>query len=537
MKQKFWEKNRYSNMVLALLMILSIVIAVFVYMTGGTTKVYTHFMYIPIVIAASIYGKKKGLFIAVSCDLLIGPFMPLNVEEHIPQQTINWIIRMCIFGVVALMIGFFSDNNKKNRIRITTLLTHNENTGFKNIEAIKSEDAVDGIQKTIVVFSIKGIQDTMILFGHFFENEIIREISVKLSKILSKYKNVEIYQNYGMQFVLKISKLDRDLEDINKEEMIINEIKDLDKSILSIDNIPIYLEVRMGIAEIEGDVSTYEGIRQAQIAYSYIQTNDLKEYRFDLKLEDYYKNIMNIAGSFSNAISNHEIGVAYQKIVSSKDEKVHSAELLARWEKEDGVYLSPNLFIPIVEKTELIQELTKYIIIRAIEFLQKSEGRNIIVSINFSKRDFSNECIDFLLDSIEKSGVNPSNIQIEVIERNLADVANLNNHLNRLRIHRVKIALDDFGTDYSSYQYLSELTLDTVKLDKSLIFNIHKSEMSRRLVKSIVRFCSESGIKTVAEGVETKEIADVCKEIGIDYLQGYYFHMPEMLNTYLADEI
>ena len=68
MKQKFWEKNRYSNMVLALLMILSIVIAVFVYMTGGTTKVYTHFMYIPIVIAASIYGKKKGLFIAVSCD-------------------------------------------------------------------------------------------------------------------------------------------------------------------------------------------------------------------------------------------------------------------------------------------------------------------------------------------------------------------------------------------------------------------------------------------------------------------------------------
>ncbi|MGB4660215.1 MAG: EAL domain-containing protein [Mobilitalea sp.] len=531
MKEKFMVKRRNKHMVLALLMLLAIAIAVLVYMMGGTTKVYTHFMYIPIVIAASLYGKKEGLFIAVYSDILIGPFMPQNVEQQIPQQTVNWIIRMCIFGVVALIIGFFSDYNRKNQKRITTILTHNENTGLKNVEAIKNEDAIDGISKTIVVFSIKGIQDTMILFGYFFENKITCEISAMLSEILSKYKNAEIYQYYGMQFVLKISKEDGMAEDKRKEaELLINEIKDLDKSVMIVDNIPIYLEVRMGIVETEGDVSTYEGIRQAQIAYSYTQANELKESRFNGRLEEYYKNILDIAGGFSDAISNRKIGVAYQNIVSSKDGKVHSTELLARWKKEDGSYISPVLFIPIVEKTELIQELTKYMIIHAIEFLQKTEERNTTVSINFSKRDFENESIDFLLDSIEKSGVNPSCLQIEVIERNLTDVSNLNSHLERLRKHHVKIALDDFGTDYSSYQYLSELHLDTVKLDKSLIYNIHKRETSRRLVKSIVQFCEESGIKTVAEGVETKEIADTCREIGIDYLQGYYFHMPEMLN-------
>jgi len=529
MKKKLLTKYRHGNVVFVLLMILTIAITVFVYMTGGTTRVYAHFMYIPIALTASLYGKKKGLFIAVFGAILIGPFMPLNVEEQISQNTVNWVIRMCIFGVVALIIGLFSDYNRENRKRITTLLTHNEKTGLKNIEAIKSENAVDGIRKTILVFSIKGIQDTMMLFGYFFENKITCEIAGMLSEILSKYKNAEIYQYYGMQFVIKISQEDENGKDKRKEEeLLLCEIRELDKLVIFIDNIPIHLEVRMGITETEGSVSTYEGIRQAQIAYSYTQTDELKEYRFDQKMEEHFKDILNIAGGFSDAVSNQKIRVAYQNIVSSKDGTVHSTELLARWEKEDGVFISPNLFIPIVEKTELIQELTKYIITCAIELLKKNEERNIIVSINFSKKDFANESIDFLLDSIEKSGVNPSCIQIEVIERNLADISNLNVHFKRLRMHHIKIALDDFGTDYSSYRYLSELTLDTIKLDKSLIYNIHQSEKSRRLVESIVQFCGESGITTVAEGVETKEIADTCKEIGIDYLQGYYFHMPEM---------
>ena len=220
--------------------------------------------------------------------------------------------------------------------------------------------------------------------------------------------------------------------------------------------------------------------------------------------------------------------MAFQNIVSSSDEQRSSVELLVRWQKDDGTFISPNTFIPIIENTELIQYLTKYIITCAIQFIKVHSKEDLTVSINFSKMDFENESIDFLIKSIVEEGINPSCIQVEVIERNLINIKHLDIHINRLREHGIKIALDDFGTEYSSYQFLSELMLDTVKLDKSLIYNIHMNQRSERLVRSIVNFCTECGIQTVAEGVETEEIANVCKEIGIDHLQGFYYHRPEL---------
>ena len=480
---------------------------------------YTHFMYIPIVIASSILGKKRGLLIALTGGLLIGPFLPQDVARQIPQQTINWFLRMCIFVIVAMIIGYLSDYHRKNRKRITEMLTHDEKTGLKNIEAVKNEDLMDGKAKTIVLFSIKGIQDTMSLFGYFFESKIICELASILKNKFAKCPNVELYQYLGTQFVLKIGE---------ETKQVIQEIQDIDKSILTIDNIPIYLEVRMGIAKLSGDVTTFEGIRQAQVAYSYAQMNKLKAYSYDPSIDEYFKDIQNVAGAFSDAISNQKIGVAFQNIVSSSDEQRNSVELLVRWQKDDGTFISPNTFIPIIENTELIQDLTKYIITCAIQFIQDNNKEDLIVSINFSKMDFENESIDYLIKSIVEEGVNPSCIQVEVIERNLIDIKHLDAHINKLREHGIKIALDDFGTEYSSYQFLSELMLDTVKLDKSLIYNIHMNQRSGRLVRSIVNFCTECGIQTVAEGVETEEIANVCKEIGIDHLQGFYYHRPEL---------
>lgn len=529
MKQEFFAKIKNGNMIMVLSMILSVAIMVLVYMTGGTPNVYAHLMYIPIAIIASVYGKKKGLIMAIVGGLLVGPFMPFDATGNSYQHPFEWTMRLLMFVVVAIIIGVFSDYDRLNKKRILAILTHNESTGLKNIEAIKNEIDINGIPRTIAVFSIKGFQDTMILFGYIFENEIINEIVEKLNKILEQYDCAEIYQYYGMQFMLKITNEDED--GYVKADEIIKAIKDLDRTILVADNIPIYLEVRMGYTQLDENGSTYEGVRQALIAYSYAKANALKEQKFDKELEEFYKNILNIAGGFSEAISSQKIGAAYQKIVKAVDESIYSVELLARWKKTNGEFISPDLFIPIVEKTELIHELTKYMITRAIELLKLYENENWVVSINFSKKDFSNEIIDFLIDIIDKSQVDSSRIQIEVIERNLADINNLHIYMDRLRNHKIRIALDDFGTGYSSYQYLCELPIDTVKIDKSLICNIDKSATSKSLVDSIVKFCSYNEIRTVAEGVETKEIAEICKEIGIDYLQGYYYYRPEMFEN------
>lgn len=515
-----------NNVVFVLSLVLSVGIMLLVYMTGGTPNVYAHFMYIPAVIVAAVYGKKRGILIGVIGGILIGPFMPFSGGEGSIQKPSDWIVRLILFAGMGLIVGIFSDYDRYNKKRMNDMLTHNENTGLKNIEAMKNEKDFEGATGRIVSFSIKGIQDTMTLFGYAFENRITQNIAEKLKKILEKYPDAEIYQQAGMRFVLK----ECSREDYDDCESLISEIEELDKSILIVDNIPIYLEVKMGIAVLDGEKSIYEGLRQASIAYSFAEANGLKRRIFDSNVEEYYQSILSIAGGFSDAIKKHKISAAYQNVVRAGDETSYGVELLTRWEKENGVFISPALFIPIVEKTELIQELTKYIIETAISFIKSAGDKSPVVSINFSKKDFCREIIDYLVNRIEEEAVDPSQIQVEVIERNLADVNDLNACLEILRNNRIRIALDDFGTDYSSYQYLSELPLDAIKIDRSLIRNIDRNETSRRLVKSLVDFCGETGIKTVAEGVETKEIAEVCRNIGVDYMQGFYFHRPEMIS-------
>lgn len=525
MKQGFMTKLIKNNMILIFAYALSIVIMVLVYMTGGTTKVYSHLMYVPIAAVSSAYGKRKGIFHAALSALLLGPFMPLNVNMKIAQEPINWITRLLIFIIVSLIIGFFSDYNRKHRDLITSLLTHDVNTGLKNLEAIKHEDGTDESDKTIVALIIKNFDEMMSFFGYIFSNQITLKIANKLSETLKQYNNVELYKYSGMQFVLKITNSSTGAD----ADEIIAAIAGLNKSVLVVESIPIYLELQMGITSISGSTSTFEGLRQAFIAYSYAKSNDLKSSNFELTLESHYKSILDIAGGFSAALASHSIDAAYQRVVSAKTDETHSVELLARWKKEDGEYIRPDLFIPIIEKTELIKELTKYIISRAIEFLKVHSKDDWIVSINFSLKDFTADSIEYLFRAIEAANINPGRIQIEVIERTLADVKDLNQYLVLLREHNIKIALDDFGTGYSSYQYLGELPIDVIKIDKSIIFKIDKNEASRSLAKSIVNFCAENKIITVAEGVETKEIADVCKEIGIDYLQGFYYHRPQII--------
>lgn len=526
MKHKLFINLKMNKVILLSAYLISIIVMIFVYMTGGTTKVYAHLMYIPIAAVSSIYGKKNGIIHAFISGLLLGPFMPLNVSKNIFQEPLNWILRLIIFLTVAFIIGFFSDYNRKHREQITSLLTHDANTGLKNIEAIMHGNNSNSCAETIVLFTVNGFGETMNFFGYAFSNQITNKIAEQLEKILNKYSNVQLYHYSGMQFVLEIRD---DSSEVNSDE-IISAMEELNKSNLVVNGIPIYLEIQMGIAKTaDKNISTFNGVRRALIAYSYARTNNLKSSIFEPSLEEHYRNILNIASGFSEALACHNIKAAYQEILSAETDEPCCIELLARWTKKDGSAIRPDVFIPVIERTELIHELTKYMISRAIDFLKLHSSDNWIVSINFSLKDFSTDNLNYLFQTIEASKVDPERIQIEVVERTIANVRDLFKYLIMLKNHKIKIALDDFGTGYSSYHYLSEIPIDTIKIDKSIICSIDINGTTKSLVKSIVDFCVENEIKTVAEGIETKEISDTCKEIGIDYLQGYYYHKPEIM--------
>lgn len=517
-----WKDNHYLFIIACFL---SILVAVAVYLTGGTAKVYAHLMYVPIAVVSSVYGRKRAVFHAVICSLLLGPFMPLNLSLGIAQAPINWIMRLVMFILISYIIGFFSDYNQKQADHVTMILTHNMATGLKNVAAIKNEVEQEMSNRTIAVVKVKGISSTINIFGYNFRNEIMKSLAVRIEELIIDYENVDLYYYSELKFAIKIKESHDGIDD----KTILENITSMNNSILSVKNIPIYIEIQMGIAHIDGATSTYEGLRRALIACSNAELKHVKMVEFNNGLESYYKSVFEVANQFSEALTNHYVRAAFQQVVSAETEEIHAVEMLARWKKEDGTLIRPDFFIPIIEKTELIHELTKHMISQAMEFLSFSENETYSVSINFSQKDFSEECIEYLIESANKLHIDPSRIQIEVIERTLANVKDLSKYLNMLKEHNIKIALDDFGTGYSSYYYASELPIDVIKIDKTFIQNLSKNTNTRSLVESVVKYCVSNNIKTVAEGVETKEIADICKRIGFDYLQGYYYHKPQMM--------
>ena len=174
-------------------------------------------------------------------------------------------------------------------------------------------------------------------------------------------------------------------------------------------------------------------------------------------------------------------------------------------------------------------ENSKYLDIIDLLLLEKIEkiikNKNIKLSFNLSKNSFKNrETISKILEIGEKY---PYKLQIELIERTLIDdVKYTKDILNKFKKSNILIALDDFGTGYSSLSYLREFPIDILKIDMSFIKSMMENDIDLKLVKSIINLSKELNIKTIAEGVETKEQYSILKTFNCDYIQGYYFYKP-----------
>lgn len=265
--------------------ILSVMISAFVFFTGGTTMVYANLMYIPIALISSTNGKKVGVLHAIFSALLVGPYMPLDTSLNLSQAPINWIIRMIIYTTIAFIIGFFADYNKRNKEYITNLLTHDMVTNFKNIEALKREERSSSNPRTIITLSVREYEEILSFFGYSFTNNAILKVSQKLREVLKTHNNIDLYKYDGMEFILIIN---HDENNINTDE-IVRILEGFNKLTIKVDNIPIYIEIIIGMTKIGANVSVFEGLRQALLALRYAVDNDIKFTHYNDSIDIHYK--------------------------------------------------------------------------------------------------------------------------------------------------------------------------------------------------------------------------------------------------------
>ena len=247
---------------------------------------------------------------------------------------------------------------------------------------------------------------------------------------------------------------------------------------------------------------------------------------FDESMDESVRFRRRIEGGLSQAIALGELSLAYQPIVSGHDAEVVGFEALLRWKTEEFGPISPALFIPIAEESNLIHELGDWVLDEALKVLADWPGQ--YVSINFSPRQFRRQnFVPYVMERVQRAGIAPGRVQIEITETAIFDNAErAADTLYKLRQMGFRIALDDFGTGYSSLYNIRKFALDCLKIDKSFIDGMGRERESAAIVQSIVHLGKALGLGVVAEGVETEAQVQALRVAGASHLQGYYFSRP-----------
>ena len=234
----------------------------------------------------------------------------------------------------------------------------------------------------------------------------------------------------------------------------------------------------------------------------------------------------------SRAISGDDIFVEYQPQVETRTGQIVSCEALIRWHHPKEGLIGPASFVPLVESSGAMGELTIWLITQIcndfrnsfVEFRQASNSnKELSVSVNLSPAQLQDKNILLAIDQIIcNESLKPENFIFEITERTLiADPISGHDGVNWLHSHGYKVALDDFGTGYSSLSYLHRFPLDEIKLDGSFIKDVKVSKASRTIVKSVVELAHSLGLMVTAEGVELESQLEFLQEIGCDQWQGF----------------
>lgn len=244
-----------------------------------------------------------------------------------------------------------------------------------------------------------------------------------------------------------------------------------------------------------------------------------------------------ITDAMEKALENGEFLVYYQPKYSLNDDRMSGAEALVRWVHPEWGFMNPGEFIPLFEKNGFIPRLDKYIweqvCIKLREWKEKGYGL-LPVSVNISRADvYHLDLADTLLTITQKYGVNPELLHLEITESAYADNPNqIIATVDNLRKLGFIVEMDDFGSGYSSLNMLNQMEIDVLKLDMEFIRNEMTKPSNQSILRFVVGMAHWMNLSVVAEGVESKAQVDRLREIGCDYVQGYYFAKPMPVNEF-----
>lgn len=483
---------------------------------------------IPILFITANNLDSEHIFMGYSVgaiDYILKPFDPLILKSKVERFVELYVLNQKIIVQSEIL----EEKNKMiEHIAYHDGLTNLPNRRMfhdvmiQNLQNAKAKNETLGLMY-LDLDRFKSVNDSL---GHLMGDRLLQQVSKRLLSVMRDKDFVA--RLGGDEFVIVLSNSDRE-QCLEIAEMLLNSFK----TPFHIDSFEFYITTCIGLS-----IFPYDGedsntlMRNADAALYRAKEqgkNEYKVYHSGMNIESYRKFLMQ--NELRKAIELDQFTLVYQPRIDLMTEKVVNAEALIRWNHPNWGVVKPDVFIPIAEESNLIFEIDKWVLKKVCEQINswKKSLQPFKVSVNFSAQHFlQRNLIKQIKEILDDFKIDPLMLEFEITETALLQNEEIvKQTLQQIKDLNIQISLDDYGTGYSSINYLREFPFDTIKIDRSYIQEITKKEKnSRIIVESIITLVKKLGIHVVAEGVETEEQLNFLKTLQCNEVQGYIFSRP-----------
>jgi len=382
------------------------------------------------------------------------------------------------------------------------------------------QEDLKGGEQSIIYINIDHFEFVNMTYGMGKANKLLRETANKLKRFLPR--NATLYHITADEYVVLLTEPSQ-----NQAILLAQQMQTLFKeSAVEFDGHTQYIVFSIGIDSGIGK-KLFINAKAASKEARYYSGNQIVMYNPDSAYMRDQRDSLYWVGVLQKAFDEDRIFTYYQPIISNDSTGTRHYEVLCRLMDTNNKLVDANKFIHSAKQVGLITQITKSVIDRAFKLFSANEYD---FSINISMHDLHENYLLKLLEyKCKLYNISPKRVYLEIVEDIIVCKSeSIDMQIVDLKRSGFQVIVDDFGTDKSAYNRMFELEAEYIKIDGSFIKELSKDKSHQLIVKSIVDFAKKSGIKTIAEHVESQEIQDIVKALGVDYSQGYFVGKPAL---------
>uniref|UniRef100_UPI00398366D8 EAL domain-containing protein n=1 Tax=Gaiella sp. TaxID=2663207 RepID=UPI00398366D8 len=390
-------------------------------------------------------------------------------------------------------------------------------------QAIAAGDS-DGSELALLMIDLDHFKEINDSLGHHYGDLLLVELARRFRSVVRHTDTIARLggDEFGM-LVPKLTGTERDLEPA------LDRILAAFKEPFQINGVPLHVEASVGIARHPAHGRNVDVLLQrADVAMYVAKENGVVHALYDQGLDRHDPWRLTLLSELPRAIRERELVLHYQPQIDVRTEAIASVEALVRWQHPTRGLIAPRDFVPLAERTGLIQPLTMFVLDKALAQCSRweHEGTPLTVAVNLSMRNLHDPTLPTeVAKLLGRWGLAGDRLKLEITESAIAsDPARTSATVEGLSALGVTISIDDFGTGYTSLAQLARLAVDEIKIDRSFILNMTDDDAT--IVHSIITLGHDLGLEVVAEGVETSASWNKLADLGCDAIQGYYISHP-----------